>query len=105
HELIHGLGFASNWNNYFSDTPVALTPQPSFLEQLTSLNDPVNYTGFEQSAFDKYMVNAKDLTKSPIRMSDLAVQMNGFAPIGKQFPNAQNLLDTFSSSQQFQLAK
>ncbi|CAB4445449.1 unnamed protein product [Rhizophagus irregularis] len=105
HELIHGLGFASGWNSYFSsdngNNAVALTPDPGFLEQLTGLNDPVTFTGFEETAFDKYMVNAKIKTQSPKRMTDYADKINSFAKIGTKFPSVQALLTSFQRSESF----
>ncbi|GBB84491.1 hypothetical protein RclHR1_11050008 [Rhizophagus clarus] len=107
HELVHGLGFASGWNSYFSggdgssNDAIALTPDPGFLEKLTGLNDPVVFTGFEETAFDKYMVNAKIKTQSPKRMTDYADSINSFAPIGTKFPSVQALLNSFQNSRSF----
>ncbi|RIA82642.1 hypothetical protein C1645_496971 [Glomus cerebriforme] len=107
HELIHGLGFASSWNSYFTggdNTPIALTTDPSFLEMLTDQNQPVTFTGFTETAFDKYMVNAKIKGQSPKRMTDYASSLNNFAQIGTQFQNVQDLLDTFGNSPSFQIS-
>jgi len=104
HEIIHGLGFASSWNNYFGQLQIfdALSPDPSFLDEVTTINDPVKFTGFEETAFDKYMVNTRSKQAQPTRMSDLTKQINGFAEIGKEFPTVQQLLVDFSSSKEFQ---
>ncbi|CAI2178458.1 1626_t:CDS:1 [Funneliformis geosporum] len=101
HELIHGLGFASAWNNYFSEQPVALTPDPNFLESITDLNQPVKFTGFEETAFDKYMINTRD-KGAPKRMTEFTNEINSFAEIGTDFPSVQALLNTFADSKQFQ---
>jgi hypothetical protein len=104
HELIHGLGFASGWNSYFTgngNEAVALTPDPGFLESLTGLNDPVVFTGFEETAFDRYMVNAKIKTQSPKRMTDYADSINSFAKVGTKFPSVQALLNAFQDSESF----
>ncbi len=105
HELVHGLGFASSWNNYFGQLQIfnALTPDPSFLDVVTDINQPVKFTGFEETAFDKYMVNTR--STEPKRMSEFTQQINSFVEIGKDFPSVQELLIDFMNSSEFQITQ
>lgn len=101
HEMIHGLGFSSNWINDFSD---GMTPQPSL--NGVDPNSPVNFLGFIESAFDKYMINIPKGT----RISVSTDQLNKFS--GKPIPidglpfNSQNaFVNAFTSSPSYKLAQ
>ncbi|CAG8521099.1 7260_t:CDS:2 [Acaulospora colombiana] len=104
HEFIHGLGFASSWRNYLTDTPILLTPLPDFLNDVTSDNSPVDFTGFDELAFDRYM-QLTEPGKAPVMMTSLTKKINSFTKIGTQFATANDLLNTFANSPQFNLSQ
>ncbi|KAK9765861.1 hypothetical protein K7432_005473 [Basidiobolus ranarum] len=57
HELIHGLGFTTQWDNYFK---TGLTPRPNFQ---TLRNGGTRFVGFTENAFDQYLVEYPSMTK------------------------------------------
>ncbi|CAG8473384.1 6960_t:CDS:10 [Acaulospora morrowiae] len=104
HEFVHGLGFASSWRSYLTDTPVILTPLPDFLNDAESLNSPATFTGFSELAFDRYM-QLKEPGKPAINMTTLTKQINSFVKIGTRFKTVNDLLNTFANSPQFNLTQ
>ncbi|KAK9766399.1 hypothetical protein K7432_004538 [Basidiobolus ranarum] len=66
HELIHGLGFTTQWNNY---SKLGLTPRPNFK---SSRNGGTKFVGFTENAFDQYLVEIptmRNLTEISDKMS------------------------------------
>lgn len=102
HEMIHGLGFSSNWVNDFSD---GMTPDPTL--NGVDANSPVSFLGFFESAFDKYMIN---IPKGS-RISQLTDQLNKFSGSsislnsGLQFKNQDDFVSKFTSSPNYKLAQ
>ncbi|CAH1756461.1 2112_t:CDS:2 [Entrophospora sp. SA101] len=102
HEMVHGLGFSSNWLNDFSD---GMTPQASLSG--TDPNAPLVFLGFIESAFDKYMINIPKGT----RISASTDQLNKFSgkpiPIntGLPFKNQDDFVNAFTSSPNYKLAQ
>ncbi|CAG8702794.1 17943_t:CDS:2, partial [Acaulospora morrowiae] len=102
HEFIHGLGFVSNWNKYFTDF-IALTPGPDFLEDIKDRNQPISYTGFTERAFDRYMV--LNLGSSKVAMTVLAQNITNFAPIGTKYASFSAFEKAFIGSPEYKIAK
>ncbi|CAG8504128.1 5999_t:CDS:2 [Acaulospora morrowiae] len=98
HELVHGLGFASSWQDYINDTPEALTPDISVISSANS--STLIFNGFFESAFDKYMIDIP----TGRRVSAITDQLNEFAGSGTKFSNIQEFYMRFKSSKQYQLA-
>ncbi|ORY08429.1 hypothetical protein K493DRAFT_403414 [Basidiobolus meristosporus CBS 931.73] len=57
HELVHGLGFTTQWNSYYN---IGLMPRPSFSN---SRNGRARFSGFTENAFDQYLVEVPTMTK------------------------------------------
>ncbi|CAG8650516.1 1900_t:CDS:2, partial [Cetraspora pellucida] len=98
HELIHGLGFASNWGDYISeDTPTAITPDFSLVPDIGS---KLKFNGFMESAFDKYLIQIP----SGRRNSEITDQLNEF-PGGTnvKFSCTEDLVANFKASPQYKL--
>src|SRR5690349_3253842 len=51
HELVHGLGFTSSWDDYINITPEALTPDVSI-----TTKGGQQTIGFTEYAFDRFIV-------------------------------------------------
>ncbi|CAG8711489.1 17757_t:CDS:2, partial [Gigaspora rosea] len=109
HELIHGLGLLSSWTDYF--TPYiqnAITPFPSFImsiegPEVPPKNGTITFTGFQETAFDRYLVFTNDGTP----VSTVTSKINEFAGgvnSGATFDNKTAFLKAFNSSPQFEFA-
>ncbi|CAG8756484.1 30246_t:CDS:2 [Gigaspora margarita] len=109
HELIHGLGLLSSWTDYF--TPFiqnAITPFPSFIMSIEGPDVPpkngtITFTGFQETAFDRYLVFTNDGTP----VSTVTSKINEFAGgvnSGATFDNKSTFLSAFKSSPQFEFA-
>ncbi|RHZ70606.1 hypothetical protein Glove_269g15 [Diversispora epigaea] len=97
HEMIHGLGLASNWDDYINDTPEALTPQISLAVE----DDLITFNGFLESAFDKYLIQIP----SGKRISSITDQLNLFSNgKGSKFSDSDDFITKFKSSPQYSLA-
>ncbi|ORX89324.1 hypothetical protein K493DRAFT_340718 [Basidiobolus meristosporus CBS 931.73] len=66
HELIHGLGFTTQWDNYFK---IGLTPRPNF-QNLR--NGGTRFVGFTENAFDQYLAEYPSMT----RLTEIADQIS-----------------------------
>ncbi|CAI2183989.1 14573_t:CDS:2 [Funneliformis geosporum] len=102
HEFLHGLGFLSSWDEYLNfDTPIGLSPFPSFLittDDLSSSNiGPITFTGFQEFPFDRYL----SLTKDNIPLSSIADKINQFANSTTTFANEQEFTNAFTNSSQY----
>ncbi|CAG8458424.1 3397_t:CDS:2 [Dentiscutata erythropus] len=93
HELIHGLGFTSGYDDFFNVPPKALTPQVSFVEGTGGFT----FNGFVEMIFDKCMV----ILPSGQRVSNITNQLNTFKGT---FTSIQDFVTTFNASSQHQLA-
>ncbi|CAG8531253.1 2423_t:CDS:2 [Paraglomus occultum] len=94
HELVHGLGFTSSWDDYINITPEALTPDVS----ITSKGGQQTI-GFTEYAFDKYMV----LSQTGQRMSEITAQLNQFSA-SSGATTVQQFGRAFKNSPQYSLA-
>ncbi|CAI2167954.1 16926_t:CDS:2 [Funneliformis geosporum] len=104
HELMHGLGFASSWNVYLDNFPEAATPEIVGLTTgttLPDLNAKFVFNGFQESAFDKYLI----LLPENKLISSYANELNKFADFGTTYENAFDFLNQFVVSPQFLVAK
>ncbi|CAG8588123.1 1105_t:CDS:2 [Paraglomus occultum] len=99
HELVHGLGFTSSWDDYINQVPQALTPDVT----------PTGASGgsgasfqFSEFAFDKYMV----IMSTGQKMSDITAQLNAFSTgAGAQIRDINAFANAFARSPQYQIAK
>ncbi|KAG5463131.1 MAG: hypothetical protein BJ554DRAFT_1571 [Olpidium bornovanus] len=60
HEMIHGLGFTSSWDDYVNQAPSALTPGISG----ASTREGFVFSGFVENAFDRFLVETA--TNAPV---------------------------------------
>ncbi|CAG8586691.1 9921_t:CDS:2 [Acaulospora morrowiae] len=102
HEFIHGLGFLSNWNEYFLPDFLSLTPSPVFLNDITDPSKPINYTGFTEAAFDRYMMLNQGTYNTT--MTALAQNISNFAPIGTEYASLNVFENAFISSPESYIA-
>ncbi|CAG8828224.1 7_t:CDS:2, partial [Cetraspora pellucida] len=93
HELIHGLGFTSGYDDYINTTPQALTPQIMY----TQSSNGITFNSFLEMVFDKCMV----ILPSGQRVSNITQQLNTFKGT---FTNGQDFITKFKASSQYQLA-
>src|SRR3954447_20346526 len=95
HELIHGLGFTSQWN-FPEDRDTFLTPLLNGDEDI-DYDDPIAFDGFYETIFDGFLNYVGD-PAVPKRISDIAKSLNGFTAIGNDFATATALYDAFAAS-------
>ncbi|CAG8530805.1 566_t:CDS:2 [Acaulospora colombiana] len=100
HEIIHGLGFASSWQDYINNVPEALTPDISISSTDDSSKCTFSFDGFLESAFDKYLV----ILPTGQRTSAITGELNQFASKNEKFTNVQEIYTKFKSSSQYNLA-
>ncbi|RIB20983.1 hypothetical protein C2G38_2301848 [Gigaspora rosea] len=94
HELIHGLGFSSGYDDFLNMPPKALTPQIVFTDGIEGFT----LNGFIETAFDKCMV----ILPSGQRISsNVTKQINAFKGT---FTSTQEFVTDFEASPQYQLA-
>lgn len=99
HELLHGLGFASSYNDYFTnDQPVALTPNP---ELGRASSGQLALTGFYENIFDRYV----QLLDTGEYLSNYSRQFNSFSSNQKTYRSTADLVSAFQSSSQYNLGK
>jgi len=96
HELIHGLGFTSSWDDWISPVAQGLTPE--IVAQTSNGND-LYFQSFQEYAFDRYMVVLPTLQKT----TDLVAQLNTFG--ARKFVTGAIFMSSLLSSQQGQVAK
>ncbi|KAL1923380.1 uncharacterized protein VTP21DRAFT_8360 [Calcarisporiella thermophila] len=72
HELIHGLGFASGWNDYTKSDSKILTPIPRY--EPIEESDKFRVVEFLETAFDRTLTSLQDKK----RVTELAKELNGF---------------------------
>ncbi|CAG8623189.1 24093_t:CDS:2, partial [Racocetra persica] len=93
HELVHGLGFTSGYDDFINMPPQALTPQITFAQSAGGMI----FAGFVEMVFDKCMV----ILPSGQRVSNITQQLNTFKGT---FINGQDFITKFKASPQYQLA-
>ncbi|CAI2170440.1 5134_t:CDS:2 [Funneliformis geosporum] len=99
HELIHGLGFTSAWDDYFNEIPEAATPEIIGLTTepgITDLNATMVFQGFQERAFDKYLIFLPNNKTS----TSYANELNKF-PNGSTFKNVDDFVNKFTASPQY----
>ncbi|CAG8719575.1 17768_t:CDS:2, partial [Funneliformis caledonium] len=105
HELMHGLGFASAWNDYINDdVVVAATPEIVGLTTETTLPDSSAkfvFNGFQERVLDKYLF----LLPENKSTSSYASELNKFAEFGTTYENVSVFLNQFVTSPQYLVAK
>jgi len=125
HELIHGLGFTSSWNDYMNNIPIALTPNPLPPGQ-TDAAGTFSFTGFYENAFDRYLVEVPSMNAltaitrqlnafdggtattnaSTVGLRDmLEMQANTTASITRNFTSQDEFIQRFTASSAFNLSK
>ncbi|CAI2170222.1 17380_t:CDS:2 [Funneliformis geosporum] len=103
HELIHGLGFTSAWDDYFNEIPEAATPEIIGLTTepgITDLNATMVFQGFQERAFDKYLIFLPNNKTS----TSYANELNKF-PNGSTFKNVDDFVNKFTASPQYLVSK
>ncbi|CAG8612199.1 4370_t:CDS:2 [Cetraspora pellucida] len=109
HEMMHGLGLLSSWDNFFKpDIPDALTPFPSFIMSIDGPDTPpkngtITFTGFQETALDRYLVFTEDGTPISTVTSNIN-QFAGGVNSGAKFDNKSEFIKAFKSSPQFTTA-
>ncbi|RIB19242.1 hypothetical protein C2G38_2141725 [Gigaspora rosea] len=107
HELMHGLGFLSGWNNdYLEEDSLFLTPNIDGIifnvGDNIERNSELIFRGFLESAFDKYMVLISNKTRTTELTSKLDKFLNGQ---DTKFASINEFKEKFKVSPQFDIAK
>ncbi|GBB84495.1 hypothetical protein RclHR1_11050012 [Rhizophagus clarus] len=104
HELIHGLGFCSGWDDHseFLGIKNMITPAPLLL---TTSTGQVIFGGFREFIFDKFVILLSDGTY----LSNFTTELNKFSGIGT-IHNSMNdflhyFINTFPSSPEYQITQ
>jgi hypothetical protein len=99
HELLHGLGFATIYNDYLSQTSVqALFPNP---EVLTVGRTKARINSFLESIFDRYVV----FTDSKKTLTTVTDVINGYVNENNFFGSVDEAYSDFTKSSQYQVAR
>ncbi|KAI8055899.1 hypothetical protein BDF22DRAFT_672789 [Syncephalis plumigaleata] len=102
HEMIHGLGFTTSWNEYINLEPTALTPNPLPENAVNDPAAPFQFSGFYESAFDRYLVELPSLQPIP----QITNKLNHFDQgIGKVYNNQQEFMDALTRAPEYKLAQ
>jgi hypothetical protein len=104
HELLHGLGFITAYNDYLSQTSVqALFPYPEIYTETKAETTKIRINSFLESIFDRYVV----LTNSKKTLSSITNKLNGYGRNnkGKLFENENDAAMDFIKSSQYIVAK
>ncbi|CAI2174398.1 5467_t:CDS:2 [Funneliformis geosporum] len=98
HELVHGLGFYSSWNDFFDFVnPKGLTPIPS-VEGEVKENMEMIFNGFIENIFDKYLV----ILSSGEHASNITTIINTIVnEKGKFYETPKDFIVKFKSSPQY----
>lgn len=81
HEMVHGLGFTSAWDDYINDQAQALTPGVS----LGTIGGKLAFNGFIENEFDRFMIETT--TNQPLSARTAA--LNGIQGLtGSTFQSA-----------------
>jgi hypothetical protein len=100
HELLHGLGFLTSWDDYLSME--TLSPIPSFLNtDAFSNQDQIIFTGFQEFAMDKYLV----FTNNNSSLGIITDILNQFSINKTEFNSMDDFKIEFANSPQFIEAK
>ncbi|CAB4491529.1 unnamed protein product [Rhizophagus irregularis] len=87
HELMHGLGFTSNWQNWFltgNKNQILITSKPDVVIS----DNEVIFDEFKEIAFDRHLIfNSNYKNLSPV-----TVKLNDFANPGTKFKNVTDLI-------------
>jgi hypothetical protein len=100
HELVHGLGFATIYNDHFNEKPQALFPSP---EAAIFTDGRAKINNFLESIFDRYVV-VKEGKRSLTTITDV---FNGYVAGSKDkmFKDESEAIQNFIESSQYQVAK
>ncbi|CAJ0632566.1 3426_t:CDS:2 [Entrophospora sp. SA101] len=93
HELMHGLGFLSLWDNYLS--PTELVPHINYIDAPTP--PAIIFNGFFESIFDRFLI----VSESGTPLSSFTAELNTFATIGTQFDSSDDFMAKFKASPQY----
>ncbi|CAG8549653.1 1088_t:CDS:2 [Diversispora eburnea] len=99
HELIHGLGFTTGYDDYINYEPEALTPEVT-VDPISPLSDAFTFSGFVEYIFDKFMV----ILPSGKRVTDITKQLNNFTGEGV-FSSTNEFVTKFKASPQYPIAE
>ncbi|PKY43779.1 hypothetical protein RhiirA4_541363 [Rhizophagus irregularis] len=105
HEMIHGLGFTTSWDDYFGIK--ALTPaiggttKPPAPGEITSQSDELQSSQFFELISDKFLV----LLPSGKLVSSIADEINKFQFKIETLSSTDGIASAFSASPQFPVAK
>jgi hypothetical protein len=104
HELIHGLGFCSGWDDHSDLLGIQnlITPAPLFLISTTG---QVIFSGFREFIFDKFMVLLSEGTYT----SNITAELNKFSGVGSVHNSMDDFLiyfmNTFPSSPEYEITQ
>ncbi|CAG8584419.1 5156_t:CDS:1, partial [Diversispora eburnea] len=102
HELIHGLGFSSSWDNTLEATvnqdTTGLTPIPDF-----GGDNDSQFEGFQEYIFDKYVKFIRNGAESTSTV--YTSHLNESVPIGTSFDTNLEFTNQVKSSQQWEYAE
>ncbi|KXN71616.1 hypothetical protein CONCODRAFT_5690 [Conidiobolus coronatus NRRL 28638] len=102
HELLHGLGFATIYNDYLHERAVqALYPVPELLSEVGTTKVRIN--NFLESIFDRYIV----FSNSKKTLTSITTKINGYGRDNKDklFRNQKEAAMDFIKSDQYKVAK
>ncbi|KAL1918916.1 uncharacterized protein VTP21DRAFT_2297 [Calcarisporiella thermophila] len=97
HEMIHGLGFTSSWNDYFNESPVALTPDinPDQGFGVPDTKEKFEFTGFHEYAFDRLLATLPQ----NVPTSNFTRRLNSFCVNSKG--QREGECEVFTSAEEF----
>nr|CAG8572426.1 6264_t:CDS:2 [Entrophospora candida] len=103
HEMLHGLGFLSSWNDYYTlDVVKGLTPFPSFLmKDFEEIKGEVTFTGFQENCFDRRL----QLASNNEPLYNTVLKLNTFAggvENKTKFSSYDDFANQFTNSSIFQ---
>ena len=98
--ILIGLGFFSSWKNYF---PLVVTPEIiGITNEPANPSDTIVFGGFQETAFDKYLILLPENNKT----SSYTVELNKFANgPGSTFESIDDFSNQFMASPQYLVAK
>jgi hypothetical protein len=102
HEMVHSLGFNSNWNRWMrTDDPnqVFITPRP--VVDINETDNSTIFNGFRETAFDKNII----INNNHRKLTLIAQEFNEFAKIGTKFDDVLDFIFKFADSELANLAE
>ncbi|KAI0243467.1 hypothetical protein L0F63_006819, partial [Massospora cicadina] len=99
HELLHGLGFASTYDDYFFDgAPQSLTPSPVLVQ---TSSGKVALAGFYENVFDRSI----ELLGTGMSLSNYTMKFKEFASWQELYKSTDDLVAAFQASPLYSLGQ